>query len=129
MLFKKFEIFLLKMIGNIFTRKLTTDSQTGSTTNPKPEDMLKRNFKEVELPKTRFGPNLFRITVSYFAIIAFGITTFYFAKKEIDQNRQENLKIKQQIADAGEKSVQYPNRFELLKAEREAEAQKKTRDN
>ncbi|RNA34103.1 hypothetical protein BpHYR1_009867 [Brachionus plicatilis] len=119
------------MIGKMFKKALTTQANAGNKSpfEPKPENMLKRNFNDVELPKTRFGPNLIRITVSYFAIIAFGITTFYFAKKEIDHNRQETLKIKQQILDASEKSVQYPSRFELLKAEREAEAARKHQSN
>lgn len=112
------------MISKIIKRGLTTeaDSKIKTAFEAKPENMLKRNFKNAELPKTRFGPNLIRITVSYFAIIVFGITTFFFAKKEIDHNRQENLKIKQQITNAIENSTQYPSRQELLKAEREAEA-------
>lgn len=123
-MFQNFEIFLRNMIGKIIRRAFTAeaDSKIRPANEPKPENMLKRNFKNAELPKTRFGPNLIRITVSYFVIIAFGITTFYFAKKEIDQNRQENLKIKQQISNAIENSTHYPSRQELLKAEREAEA-------
>ncbi|CAF0878523.1 unnamed protein product [Brachionus calyciflorus] len=117
------------MIQGFFKRSLMTSSiiynqVPHSETRPDatPANILKRNFEEVKLPKTRFGPNLFRISVAYVAIIAIGISTFYLAKKEVDQNRQETMKIKQQIADATEKSTQYPSRSELLKAEREREA-------
>ena len=117
------------MIPGILKRTLITsssirsqiphsESQPGAT----PSNILKRNFEEVKLSSNRFGPNLFRISVAYIVIIVFGITTFYFAKRNVDHNRQETMKIKKQIADASEKSTQYPSRFELLKAEREKEA-------
>lgn len=66
--------------------------------------------------KRWFGPNLARISLSYIAIIAAGLTTFYFAKKEIEADRIKQMKIKQEIS---KPNVNYPNRHELMKAQRE----------
>lgn len=69
------------------------------------------------LSKNRFGKNLFKITASYVVIIVVGITTFYYAKKEVDQNRIKNMKIKQEIfaANNNNEMNKYPHRLEILK--------------
>jgi hypothetical protein len=71
-------------------------------------------YKEKIIYKNRFGPNLFRISTSYLLIVAIGITTFYFAKKEVDQERQHSMLVKKEITE----NKSYPNRGELIKAER-----------
>jgi len=68
--------------------------------------------------KNWLGANLYRISLSYLGIIAIGLTTFYFAKQEIDLERLKQMKIKQEI----HRPVKhYPNRLELIKAEKERE--------
>ena len=44
----------------------------------------------------RFTPNIKRIYMSFAVIITLGITTFYFAKKEINDNRQRLMLIKKE---------------------------------
>ena len=68
--------------------------------------------------KSWVGPNLTRITLSYLVIVITGITTFYFAKKEIDGERQKQMKIKHEI---NKPNIKYPSRLELIKAEKEKE--------
>lgn len=73
------------------------------------------------LVTNRFGKNLIKITSFYMLIIVVGITTFYFAKKDVNDNRVETMKIKKEIATIAaspESSKAYPNRFELYKAEK-----------
>lgn len=73
------------------------------------------------LVKNRFGKNLIKITSFYMLIIVVGITTFYLAKKDVNENRVETMKIKKEIASIAaspESSKAYPNRFELYKAEK-----------
>ena len=67
--------------------------------------------------RQRLGPHFFKIWVAYFGIIIVGITTFYFAKKEVDQNRQIAMKTKKDIFSNDEK---YPNRLEMVRAEQKA---------
>jgi hypothetical protein len=67
--------------------------------------------------KNRFGPNITKISLSYLFIITAGITTFYFAKREINESRAEALRVKKEIDTYKEK---YPNRFELLEREKSA---------
>ncbi len=68
--------------------------------------------------KNWIGRNLYRISLSYLGIIAIGLTTFFFAKQEIESERQKQMKIKQEI---NKPSKYYPNRLELFKAEKEKE--------
>jgi len=63
----------------------------------------------------RLGPNISKISLSYMLIITVGITTFYFAKQEINESRAEALRIKKEIDTYKEK---YPNRFEMLEKEK-----------
>ena len=65
------------------------------------------------------GPNLARISFSYLGIIVVGITAFYFAKQEIDSERQKQMRIKQEI---NKPNTDYPNRFVLIKAEKEKQS-------
>jgi hypothetical protein len=65
------------------------------------------------------GPNLARISISYLGIIVVGITAFYFAKQEVDSERQKQMKIKQEI---NQPNINYPNRFELIKAEKQKQS-------
>ena len=75
--------------------------------------------------KNWIGKNLYRITLSYFGIIAVGLATFVFAKQEIDSERQKQMKIKQEIH---RPSKHYPNRIELIKAEKEREKELLNKD-
>ena len=63
---------------------------------------------------SRFG-HLGKISLSYMVIIAIGLTTFYIAKKDVDKNRQRNMKIRQEIEASTRK---YPSRQELIEAEK-----------
>ena len=63
----------------------------------------------------RFGPNITKISLSYMLIITVGITTFYFAKREINESRAEALRVKKEIDTYKEK---YPNRFDMLEKEK-----------
>lgn len=81
-------------------------SQT-ATAKPKP------------LVTNRFGKNFLKIGGLYIVIITVGITTFYFAKKEVNQNRIESMKIRKEIVSlASSNSSKYPNRFELIRNEK-----------
>ena len=66
----------------------------------------------------RFTPNIKRISLSFAAIITFGITSFYFAKKEINDNRQRLMLIKKEI---NETKAKYPSRNDLIKEMKEKE--------
>jgi hypothetical protein len=48
-------------------------------------------------------------------IITVGITTFYFAKREINESRAEALRVKKEIDTYKEK---YTNRFEMFEKEK-----------
>ncbi len=74
------------------------------------------------LYNNRFGPNLVRITLSYMAIIVGGISIFYLAKKEIGNSRQEAMNVKREIF--LEPNDKYPNRFEIIKAEKQNNSDK-----
>jgi hypothetical protein len=94
-------------------------TKTASTTNATaPSSNME--YKEKVIYKNRFGPNLFRISASYLFIVAVGITTFYFAKKEVDQQRQHAMIIKKEIND----NKSYPNRADIIKAERAEQLKK-----
>ena len=64
----------------------------------------------------RFTVNIKRISWSFVVIITVGITAFYFAKKEINDNRQRLMIVKKEI---NEKSVKYPSRNELIREMKE----------
>jgi hypothetical protein len=97
-----------------------TDTSTSPNKTPKIEQSDLK-YKEKVIYKNRFGPNLFRISTSYLLIVAVGITTFYFAKKEVDQHRQQAMIVKKEIA---ENSKMYPNRGEIIKNERAEQLKK-----
>lgn len=102
------------MLNSVLTRSFMSSAMS------KNQEVAQTKPQVPKLATNRFGPNLFRITVSYLAIIALGITTFYFAKKEVDKNRAINMKIKQEIFSTSEDiSSKYPSRFDLIKAEKE----------
>ena len=63
--------------------------------------------------KQLLGYRLTRISLSYGIIMIVGLTTFYFAKQDVDANRQRIMKVKQEI---NATDTKYPNRFELIKA-------------
>ena len=69
------------------------------------------------------GPNLAKISLSYIAIVVVGVTTFYLAKKEIESERQKQMKIRQEISI---RDTKYPNRYEIIKAEKEQAKQQQT---
>jgi len=46
---------------------------------------------------------------------------FYLAKKDVDSNRHNLMKIKQELNQNAVDSVKYPSRFDLIKAEKEKE--------
>lgn len=77
--------------------------------------------KAKPLVSNRFGKNLIKISTWYMVIIVVGITIFYYAKKDVYQNRVENMKIRKEIAtlstteDAAKK---YPSRLELIRREK-----------
>lgn len=105
---------LVKLTGlswkNLSTNALETSKKeaAGATTH-KP------------LTTNRFGKNLVKITACYMLVIVAGITTFYYAKKDVNDNRVENLKLKKEIASviaSSDVSQKYPNRFELYKNEK-----------
>ncbi len=73
--------------------------------------------------KTLLGVRLTKITASYFAIMALGIAVFVIAKKDVEKNRHNLMKIKQELSRL-DSQAQYPSRYELIKAEKEAEALK-----
>ena len=68
--------------------------------------------------------NLLNITLGYLAVIVVGISSFYWAKSEVDVNRQKNMKLKQEILDKQSKP-NYISRIEELKQERERLSQAK----
>lgn len=76
-------------------------------------------LKKVGL-KTLFGIRLTKIMVGYFSIMALGISLFVIAKKDVDGNRNNLMKVKQELA-KNEADARYPSRFDLIKAEKEAE--------
>ena len=71
--------------------------------------------------KSRLGPNVSKISLGYLVIAAVGITTFYFAKKDIHDNRQHEMSIKQEILESKSK---YKSRLEEIKAFKQAEKEK-----
>ena len=77
-------------------------------------------IKPKTLTDQRFTPNIKRIWLSFAMIIATGITTFYFAKKEINDNRQRIMLVKKDI---NETKTKYPSRMEIIKEMREKEKQ------
>jgi len=78
------------------------------TVNP---DMKRVGLKQL------LGIRLTKITVSYFGIMALGITVFVLAKKDVDKNRHNMMKVKQELG-KNEYDERYPNRFDLIKAEK-----------
>lgn len=77
-------------------------------------DLKKAGLKQL------FGIRLTKIMVSYFGIMALGIGVFYFAKKDVDSNRHNLMKVKQQLARLDSPDVdKYPSRYELIKAEKQ----------
>lgn len=68
--------------------------------------------------KTLLGVRLTKITVSYFGIMALGIAVFIIAKKDVDSNRANLMKIKQELA-KNEADVRYPNRFDVIKTDKD----------
>lgn len=69
----------------------------------------------------RLGPDFLKIWTSYLIIVVCGITTFYFAKKEVDKNRQETMKIKKEIFNKEQDDAKYPSRYLMMKQQREEE--------
>lgn len=78
------------------------------TVNP---DMKRAGLKQL------LGVRLTKIMVSYFGIMALGLTIFFVAKKDVDKNRHNMMKIKQELS-KNEYDEKYPSRFDLIKAER-----------
>lgn len=75
-------------------------------------DLKKAGLKQL------LGIRLTKIMVSYFGIMALGITIFVIAKKDVDKNRHNMMKIKQELS-KNEYDEKYPSRFDLIKAERD----------
>ena len=73
--------------------------------------------------KTLLGVRLTKISLSYFGIMILGIALFVVAKKDIDKNRQNQMKVRQELArlDSYEK---YPSRYDIYKSENVVELQK-----
>lgn len=80
------------------------------TVNP---DLKKAGLKQL------LGIRLSKIMISYFGIMAVGITIFVIAKKDVDKNRHNMMKVKQELG-RNEYDERYPSRFDLIKAERDA---------
>ena len=103
----------LKEKSNIQKKETNlTNSQLKPSNQTITSSKITSNFKK------RVGPNFIKIWVSYVFIVVGGITTFYYAKKEVEQNRQNAMKIKKEIFTNDEKE-KYPNRLEKVLAERE----------
>jgi hypothetical protein len=77
-------------------------------------------IKPKSLTDKRFTPNIKRIWVSFAMIITAGITAFYFAKKEINDNRQRIMLVKKEI---NETKTKYPSRMDIIRELREKEKQ------
>jgi hypothetical protein len=77
-------------------------------------------IKPKTLTDQRFTPSIKRIWISFAIIITAGITTFFFAKKEINDNRQRLMLVKKEI---NETKTKYPSRMEIIKEMREKEKQ------
>jgi len=75
-------------------------------------------------PKTvtnyRFTPSIKRIWLGFTAIILTGITTFYLAKKDINDNRQRLMLVKKEI---NESKAKYPSRSDIIRDLKEKEKQ------
>lgn len=82
------------------------------TVNP---DMKRVGLKQL------LGIRLTKITLSYFGIMALGIAIFVIAKKDVDSNRHNLMKVKQELA-KNETDERYPSRFDLIKAEKARES-------
>ena len=52
--------------------------------------------KQSKLQRLFKSPN-FKISVGYFIVASLSLTAFYFAKKDITENRQRSMKIKDEI--------------------------------
>jgi hypothetical protein len=61
--------------------------------------------------KSRLGPNVSKITIGYLVIAALGVTSFYFAKKDVFDNRQRQMLFKQEI---NESKSKYQSRLEEM---------------
>lgn len=94
------------MFKRIFRKELNTKL----TVN---EDLKRAGLKQL------LGIRLTKITASYFGIMALGIGIFYLAKKDVDSNRHNLMKIKQELNQNALDTVKYPSRFDLIKAEKE----------
>jgi hypothetical protein len=114
-------------------QKTTTTQQSNNINNNEP--VLINNLNKqaasaiyAQIPprkppttKQRLGQHFLKIWGSFFVIIVCGITTFYYAKKEVDQNRQLAMRTKKDIFNADEK---YPNRLEMARAEQKAKKER-----
>lgn len=90
-----------------------------------PVQQQQQQQQKVRTFKSRLvSKNLLNITLGYLAVIVVGISSFYWAKSEVDVNRQKNMKLKQEILDKQSKP-NYISRIEELKQERERLSQAK----
>ena len=115
-----FASFLQNRVNLVkFTRlSLSKNLSTNALETPKKSTT---NAAHKPLTTNRFGKNLIKITACYMLVIVVGITTFYYAKKDVNDNRVENLKFKKEmamVAASSDVSQKYPNRFELYKNEK-----------
>lgn len=90
---------------NFFKKKNDLDMSVNT-------DPQKAGLKQI------LGKRLRKITFSYFGIMALGITIFVFAKKDVDKNRQNLMKLKQELNQSDDR---YPNRMDLIRQEKNKE--------
>lgn len=78
------------------------------------------DLKTKSLTDNRFSPNLKRISLGFGVVVTLGITAFYFAKREINNNRQRLMLVKKEI---NESKTKYPSRIDMIRELKEKEKQ------
>jgi hypothetical protein len=107
------------LVRNLYANSIRL--QQASVTNQPVSQKTAPVQPPLQSKKSKFtrkvGVDFVRIWTSYLLITIGGITLFYFAKKEVDQSRQNAMKLKKEIF-TNEDAQKYPSRRDVLEAEK-----------